>query len=312
MTATEELNRALTIGGSDVAAILGISPFRTPLDVWREKCLGQRDHIDTPATRAGQRFEPHILAAYAAQLPTGSKVEKPEPLVRDHLRASPDGIAVVNGWPRLVEIKTTMFANDWGASGTEDVPLHYAVQAYWYMDLLGIDEADFPVLLWPYEMRDLLGLSPAEIVAECEVRTLKLPFSAATARMLRETVDRFWHGHVKAEVPPRSVDLEDAKRFVYAVRGKTVPADEELIRLLAQRDELKAEEKALQKRTDENEHAIRLRIGDAEAVVHPETKAPLVTCSVTERAAYVANVKATSFRTIRTIRTTKHWKEIAK
>ncbi len=308
-TATEPLNRALTVGGSDVAGILGISPFRTPLDVWREKCLGQRDHIDTPGTRAGTRFEPYVLAAYAAQLPAGSTVAKPDPLVRDHLRASPDGIATVRGWPRLVEIKTTVFAQDWGASNSEDVPLHYAVQAMWYLDLLELEEADFPVLMWPYEMRDLLGLTPPEIVAQCELRTLRLAYSPAMASRLRSVVERFWHDHVLPAVPPPSIDLEDAKRLVLCTRGKVCEADEDLIRLLSERDDLKAAAKKLEQQIDTNEHALRLRIADAETVVHPTSRKPLATLSVTERAAYVANVKATSFRTLRT---TKNWKDLTR
>jgi putative phage-type endonuclease len=308
-TALPEIDRTKTIGGSDVAAILGISPFRTRLDVWREKLLGQRDAIDTPGTRAGTRFEPHVLAAYAAQLPAGSVVEKPEPTIRGHLRASPDGIATVGGWRRLVEVKTTVFAQDWGAADSDEVPLHYAVQGMWYMELLELEEADFPVLLWPYEMRDLLGLSPAEVVAACELRTLHLSYSPSMARMLRDRTQEFWERHVLAEAPPPAVDLEDAKRLVWTVRGKALPADEELIRLLMQRDELKAAAKQLEQQIEANEFALRQRVGDAEAVVHPTTRQPLVTLNVTERAAYVANVKATSFRTIRT---TKHWKEMQK
>ncbi len=304
-----ELNRALTIGGSDVAGILGISPFRTPLDVWREKCLGQRDSIDTPGTRAGARFEPHVLAAYAAKLPAGATVEKPESTIIDYRRASPDGIATVRGWRKLVEIKTTIFAQDWGANESDDVPLHYAVQGMWYMDLLELDEADFPVLMWPYDMRDLLGLSPAEIVAECDLRTLRLAYSPSMARMLRDAVATFWNHHVMKQVPPPAVSLDDAKRLVWTVRGKTCPADEELIRLLIDRDQLKDAAKKLEQQIEANEFALRQRVGDAEAAIHPTTQQPLVTLNVTERAAYVANVKATSFRTLRT---TKHWKDLQK
>jgi hypothetical protein len=41
------IDRTKTIGGSDVAAILGLSPWRSPLDVWREKTLGEADQRDT-------------------------------------------------------------------------------------------------------------------------------------------------------------------------------------------------------------------------------------------------------------------------
>ena len=50
------IDRTTTIGGSDVAAILGLSPWRSPLDVWREKALGEPDDRDTPAMQAGGRM----------------------------------------------------------------------------------------------------------------------------------------------------------------------------------------------------------------------------------------------------------------
>lgn len=303
------IDRSRTVGGSDVAAILGISPFRTPLDCWREKVLGQRDTVDTPATRAGQRFEPHLLASYAAKLPAGAKVWTPEPVFRDWRRATVDALAEVNGWRKVVEAKTSIMARDFGADGSDVVPLHHAVQATWYMDLLELDECDFPVLIWPHDMRDLLGLTPAEIVAECEPITLKVAFSPSLARLMRERVEAFWRDNVQGQTPPAAVDLEDIKRLVWVARGKTIPADEDLVRLLIERDRIKAEAKAIELREQANEFAIRQRLGDAEAAIHPKTKQPLVTCSVTERAAYVANVKATSYRTIRT---TKNWKEMQK
>lgn len=306
---TTTIDRTVSIGGSDVAAILGISPFRTPLDVWREKVLGQRDTIDTPATRAGERFEPHVLAAYSAQLPAGSKVEKPNPTVDGYRRASPDGIATVGGWPRLVEIKTTIFGHDWGSDGSEGIPLHYAMQAMWYLDLLQIEEADFPVLLWPYEMRDLLGLSPAEIVAECETRTLRLRYSATAAASMRDAVDRFWRENVLAKVPPPSRDLADAKRLVWSDPGSTREADEELIGLMLRRDEIKATAKAVDADLEKVEHEIRERIGANEVVVQPRTGKPLMTCKVIHRAGYTANVAPTSYRPLTM---TKTWKEMQK
>ena len=191
--------------------------------------------------------------------------------------------------------------------GSDVVPLHYAVQATWYMDLLELDECDFPVLIWPHDMRDLLGLTPAEIVAECEPITLKFAYSPSLARLMRERVDAFWHEHVKGETPPPAVELEDIKRLVWVARGKTIPADEKLIATLLRRDKLKAAADKLDALVKQNEFELRQQFGDAEAAIHPKTKQPLVTMKATERAAYVANVKATSFRTIRT---TKQWKEM--
>jgi len=44
-------NRRKGIGGSDVAAIAGLNPWKTPLQVWKEKVLG-----DTVEENAAMRW----------------------------------------------------------------------------------------------------------------------------------------------------------------------------------------------------------------------------------------------------------------
>lgn len=302
---TTNIDRTATIGGSDVAAILGISPFRTPLDVWREKVLRQADTVDTPATRAGARFEPYVREAYAKLLPEGSRVWQPEPTVQAPYRASPDGIAEVAGWQRLVEIKTTALGSHWGAAGSDEVPMHYAVQALWYLDILGLEDADFPVLSWPYDTRDLLGLTPPEIVAAVELRVFKVRYSPSLAKDVRAKVRQFWEQHVLAETPPPAVDLEDAKRLAWSVTGKCVDLTETEVSALIERDRIKAEIKAREKQVEAIDFVLRTKLGDAEHGM--VAGRPVLNCKTVARAGYT--VAPTEYRTLTV---TKHWKEIAK
>ena len=104
------LDRTKSIGGSDVAAILVISPWRTRLDVWREKALGEIDGKTSPAMEAGTRMEPAIIHALNAQMQAEDKdarIARALPVVRGHRHASPDAVAERRGWMTLVEIKTT-------------------------------------------------------------------------------------------------------------------------------------------------------------------------------------------------------------
>ena len=83
------IDRTKTIGGSDVAAILGLSPWRSPLDVWREKTLGEADQRDTPAMQAGVRFEPVILGRYLATNDRWRATASPEPTARRERAGDP-------------------------------------------------------------------------------------------------------------------------------------------------------------------------------------------------------------------------------
>lgn len=294
---TTVVDKVRTIGGSEVAAVLGLSPFRTPLDVWREKVLGQRDDVDTPATRAGKRFEPHILDAYRKRLPEGSRLWTPPALVEGYRRSTVDALAEVRGWREVVEAKATLFAKDYGPEDSDEVRLDYVVQGTWYAHHHGCDEIAYPVLMWPRDMRDLLGLTPPEIVATCELRVLRVSYSARLARTLVERVEAFWQQHVVAEVPPPAVDLEDIKRLILVARGTSMPVDEELVRLLIDRDRAKAAEKAAEARVKALDFAIRQKLGVIEQAHDPRTLRPLVTLKLTAAGH-------------RTLRTTKHWKEL--
>lgn len=308
MTAAPALTETFPgIGGSEIAAIMGISPFATPLDVWRSKVLHE-NVTETPAMAVGKRFEPHIIAAYRAQLPEGSRIWTPERTLNGIFRVSPDALAEVDGWQRLVEAKSTIMGDEWGDEGTDGVPLYYAMQGNWYMDHLGLEECDFPVIKWPHRtaLRDVLGLTPAEIVAEVGIQVLSTRYSPTLAKTMREKATEFWEKHVLTETPPEPVDLADAKRLVWMVKGKTAPIDEIAVDALARRQHLKDEMKRLQDKLDTADLQLRNAIGDAEALLDPSGN-QIVTLKTIEKGAYM--VKPQSYRQIHI---TKHGKELLK
>lgn len=87
--------RRTGIGGSDVASILGLSPWRTPYQVWEDKTGRGEDQDDTPALYWGRLLEDPIRQAYADS--TGLTVTKPDcmysSVTHPFMHANLDGIA---------------------------------------------------------------------------------------------------------------------------------------------------------------------------------------------------------------------------
>lgn len=118
------------LGGSDMAAILGLSPWSTPFDVWLAKVEGH-DIGDSRAMWMGRHLEPAVAAMAAehygiALVPASPMVSARSPIVRgtaDSLMADGAGL----------EVKTTR-DRAW-----EAVPLHYEVQVRWYMEVYDLD-----------------------------------------------------------------------------------------------------------------------------------------------------------------------------
>lgn len=298
-------DRTASIGGSDVPAILGLSPWRTPLDVWREKVLRKVDAVDSPAIRAGVRFEAPVREAYMRTLPEGSTVITGEPFADGWRRYTADGIASVHGWDRLVEVKTTSAGGEWGEEGSDEVPPHCVAQGLWGMDLLGLEECDYPMLAWPRDLRGVIGLPPIEIVAEIGIRVLSVRYSTPAAKAVRSKVTEFWERNVLAEVPPPPVDLEDAKRMTRAIAGKSVELSNAEIEHLMQRDRIKDEIKRMQEQVEGHELELRKAIGDAERATRDGVD--VLTLKTIKRAGYV--VAPTEYRPLTT---TKAWKQVTK
>lgn len=290
-------SRQRGIGGSDVAAIMGLSPFSTPLDVWRAKVLGDDDG-QTPAMERGIRFEPHVLRAYAAAA-NAMLQQVAAPFVKDWRIGNVDMMAQRNGWPRVVEAKTTAFDDDWGEPGTDEVPVYYQTQALWYLDLAEMEECDLPVLVMPRDpraLRDMLGLPPQEIVARIGVRVYSVQFNAAAVKHIVEECRRFWHEHVLPQVPPAPRDLADAKRCWWSVEGKAIEGDDAMVRALLRYDAIREAEKQIDAEKDRVQFELRTMLGDAEAATFNGRRP--VTCKTTKRADGVK---------FRSLRTTKDW-----
>ena len=104
------------IGASDAGVLLGMSPYKTNVQLWEEK-VGLRvpeDISDKPYVQYGHDAEPHLRALFALDHPELEvKYDSPYNIIRndDHpfIQASPDGELVERSTGRKggLEIKTT-------------------------------------------------------------------------------------------------------------------------------------------------------------------------------------------------------------
>lgn len=123
------------IGGSEVASILGLSPYTSALTLFYQK-LGL---IDPPPTTMpmllGNLLEPGIVEAFRREYPT-IKVHHENLTFASYedprFRANPDAIIEdQNGNLSILEIKFT--SQYW-----TEIPQHYRYQVLWYMYVTGL------------------------------------------------------------------------------------------------------------------------------------------------------------------------------
>jgi putative phage-type endonuclease len=129
-------DRTKFIGGSDVAAILGVSPYRSALDLWLDKITPPVENgQNAAAKRRGSRLEPYVRDMITEEFNI-EIVHANERYIDEHLPFLAAEIdfeyfdhetgEIENG-----EIKTVhpFKAKEWGEQGTDLLPIHYVAQA---------------------------------------------------------------------------------------------------------------------------------------------------------------------------------------
>ena len=118
-------HRARSRNASETPAVLGVSPFQTPYQLWLLK-TGRAEQKRTPAMRRGSELEPTARAAY--ELHTGQIME-PLVIQDGEYSASLDGITLDGDL--VLEIKCPMKGRDselWQAVEQGTVPEYYGWQ----------------------------------------------------------------------------------------------------------------------------------------------------------------------------------------
>lgn len=213
------------IGGSDIAAILGISPWKTAVDLWLDKiALPKNDAVppvaDTAPTRRGKRLERYVLDMIREE--HGLDVIAANERHRDadvpyfaaeidfEYRDSDTG-DIENG-----EIKTVhpFKAAEWGALATDELPLHYVAQAQWG---IGIKQRR------RCRVFALIG---------DDLRPYVIERDAETIVAMRERAHDFWQRYVLPRLRP-PIDYVDPRtlatlrRLYPGTDGSTIDANEE-------------------------------------------------------------------------------------
>lgn len=276
--------RKLGIGASDIAALIGMSKWASPMSVWADKMgLGPPDDGGNDYTEFGHRAEPMMVGYFEDRNPglfvVGQQDRRVHPEFDWH-RCTLDGLVVEHpdGDPvGVLEIKTT------GEGEWDHVPDAYACQVQWQMHVSGLPHA------W---MAVLHGR---------KYRTYQVERDDRAIATLCEVADEFWTRYVLGETPPPADSHEATSKalahaFPEPVPGKAADLDD-LVWALDLREQAQAqasEAKVLKARA---ENAIKAAMGHAE--IGRLGGEPVVTYKLTRRDAHT--VAASEYRTLRTV-----------
>lgn len=216
--------RSHGIGGSEIAAVVGLSPWESRFSLWHRKrgALGKQRLND--GMHWGTLLEPIVCDVYAKAHPefwvmgggTYRHPDRPWQLGNPdrllypttHVTAKSDPLA-------LFEAKTAhqYDAHEWG-HGPEDIPPYYRCQVLWYLDVLELPVAHLAVL-----------------IGGSDYREYEISYSADEAEWLRAKGEEFWQSVLDDDAP----DIDGSTATYEAIRelhpdidGETVAIDPDL------------------------------------------------------------------------------------
>lgn len=247
------------LGGSDAAAVAGLDPWRTPLEVWHEKRSelpegwDVRDEALEEKANWGHKLEPVLAAEFSAR--TGLDVIDANVLVKhpdlEFMLANPDRFvddpSSVGGTAGL-ELKTTSIylREEWD----DGAPFRALLQSTHYMEVLGLKTWYIAVLIGGQEFR-----------------WVRIDHDADLAGSLLEIEADFWD-RVQSGVPPAPV-ADDTRLLAMKWRGeqgRIAQVDrDEVMELLTQRRRLKLAIGDIETEVATIENQLKMMVGPAEA-----------------------------------------------
>lgn len=258
MTLTEEQvkERLGYIGASDAAAVLGLSRWSTPLEVWAEK-TGQvppKDLSENLAVEVGTELEDLVAKLFSKR--TGLKVRRANETrihkVHPFLAANLDRL--IEGTDEILECKT---ASGWKAKEWEgeDIPQEYVIQVMHQLSVTGKRRGHIACLIGGN--------------ADFRYKVVERDEQAIKAMVEKEVY--FWKTFVEPRVMPTTITKNDSdilgQLFPMGADEEPVQLGEEADRLLDLLEGYEADAKALEGQIDQTKNEVRALLQDKQVGV---------------------------------------------
>lgn len=274
MVATSNLSpsqlaeRASGITATDIAAIVGVHPYRSAVNVWGDKRGTEPPFIGNDRTKWGNLLEPVLRTDYEER--KGVRVEVHGTMShreRQWMKATPDGLVYERAdvFPNHgLEIKchTVHLAYQYGAPGSDEVPEYELCQCTWNMAVTELPR---------WDLIAFIDGQPIDYVIDQDKNLIDL---------LRLKAERFLRDYVQTGEPPPPDGSGAYSAWLAATHSsdnalaalERVDGEPETMAAIARLRELRDEIHALEAKEGKAVQSLKARIGDRAGIEWPNGK----------------------------------------
>lgn len=260
----------IDVSASRGAAILGLSPYKSQVEVWLEIMESKQpgfckemnytlpEPLDNVAIKWGNAFEDAVL--FLAEKKLNDKIIDRERLYRfDYLSCHIDGMYQES--KNLHEGKTTSqyyYRDNFGEPGSDKIPREYQVQVQHQMILTGAEKCILSVLVFPKRQDEfkieLDKINPVEwavVLSEMGYfHQYEISANPGLQNIMLEHYKNFWENFVLPAKEPPEILYSDFALLVKNPNG-TILADEQVERWASEYKQINTENSELAKRKDQ-------------------------------------------------------------
>jgi putative phage-type endonuclease len=246
------------LGGSDIAAVMGLNPFKGPIDVWMEKTGRETRDVESDAITWGRHLEDPIAEFYRTRNEVKFiRLNNPLAVHPKHqfLMASPDRILYPKSLREGLEVKTAglRMAHKWGEEGTDEIPEEYLMQCHHCMTVLDFEAWHVAALIGGQDYREYTIARDEEI-----------------SESIVHIANEFWENYVLEDRPPPLDASDGCRRFLDRFKktsGAILEAsDPEAVSKLENLKKISQDLRALESAYTLAQHEVMALIGDADGV----------------------------------------------
>lgn len=244
------------ITGTDAGKLIGVSPWGGKFAVWLDKTGRAAPVVETPAMKAGKKFESAILQTYAEEM--NCKLEHVDGYNLVTCDKYPRLGASLDGWNHDLKIpvdaKNIKWKNEkWGDAWTDQFPEYYKAQLQVQMMVTGATFAHLAVM---FSGQDFFIYS--------------MEYDEEMAQKILDATEEFWP-YVENDQMPEADGSDEATEYIKSefARGDAAAVKdptEEILEALKGLQKAKLDEKDALDRKTEFENRIKLYMGDATAI----------------------------------------------
>ena len=277
------MDRRAFVGSSDAPAIVGLSKWTSPVQLWLEKVGLAPPREDNIAMELGRFLEPFVLSKFEEYM--DEKVQDRQVVLSDPVRSW--RVAHIDGrfdGHQIVEAKTAGMVflssnHGWGDPGTDEVPDPYIVQAQHILSL----DPEAEVVWVPVLLRGVFAV-------------YRISRNEEIIKSLISAEEEFW-GMVQSGTRPEARSVDDLKALFPTSTERQIVATKEIIDDLVNLKGVQDGIKNLEKLEEDIKFRILSKMEDADTLILDPDGKTLATWKTQHRKAY--SVKESQSRVFR-------------